>query len=71
MRNASGVVKIPLLVAVLLLAAGGAVFRAGTPASDEAVEPASVQTLTSGPAANEADPAFLGEMVVSASRIRD
>ena len=74
MKSAKGLARIPVLVAVLVVAAGGATFRAGQNNSGEApVAPVAATSVTTvnadAPDAGEA--AYLGEMTVSASRIRD
>jgi hypothetical protein len=62
MKSAKGLAKIPVIVTLLVLAAGGASFHTKTPV---AVEESNVAVDTSAP---EADAPFIGEMTVTASR---
>jgi hypothetical protein len=62
MKSAKGLAKIPVIVTLLVLAAGGASFHTRAPV---AVEESNVVVDKAAP---EADAPFIGEMTVTASR---
>lgn len=70
MKSANGLARVPLLIAVLVVAGGGATFQLGGRHSGETRE-AAATVVTAASADAESEVAFLGEMTVSASRIRD
>lgn len=64
MKSVKGLARIPVIITLLVLAAGGASFHSKLPVLAE--EPA---VVIESPAP-EGDVAFLGEMTVTASRTR-
>jgi hypothetical protein len=62
MKSAQGLAKIPVIVTLLVLAAGGATFQTRHPATVEE------STVTVETAAPEGEVPYIGEMTVTASR---
>lgn len=69
MKRASGLVRIPVVVALLVVAAGGAVSVNSPVTSENNAAPIAALPSSAQPS-RDGEVAFLGEITVSASRIR-